>query len=110
MEQTDESPKEGNPQDETFGPVHRIEHPDVLGIAPFSAEFLADNAMLWKATRNHLPHHLLCPAVSQGHRRGIALEFQSHVRRSEVRQDDLGTGLGEFPHKGNKGLVIHEEA
>ena len=107
MEQTDESPKEGDSQDETFGPVHRIEHPDVLGVAPFSAKFFADNAMLWKATRNHLPHHLLGSAISEGHGRGIALKFQAHVPGSEVRQDNLGAGLGEFPHKGNKGLVIH---
>ena len=109
MQQTNEGSKQGDSQNEALGTIHRVEHPNVLGIAPFGSKFLTHNAMLRKSLGNHLPHHLLGTAVSQRYRRSIALQLHAHVSRSVIGQDHPGTGLGKFPNEGDKGLVIHDD-
>ena len=51
-----------------LGPVDWVEHPDIFGIAPLDAEFLADNAVFGKSAFDQRSHRRFGGAVGGGDR------------------------------------------
>jgi len=99
--ETDQRAPDRQAGDEGAGAVDRIEHPDVFGIDPLAAEFLAENAVLGMALGQEIAHRPFRRPIAHRHRvEGDALELVLDLHpRAEVRQDRPPGDLGQFVEK-----------
>ena len=78
---------------EALGAVDRIEHPDIFGLRPVAAIFLADNAMGGKGLADQAAHRHFGGAVGLGHRiEDAALRFVLGADRAAEKRDDHFAG------------------
>jgi hypothetical protein len=77
--------------DERLRPVDRIEVPDVVGVRPVGAEFLADHPVVRELAANQRSHRLLGSAVGRRHRieGGAAALVLDAERGAEIGQNHL---------------------
>ena len=90
--------------DEAFGPVDRIEHPDVFRVGAIAPVFLSDHAVGGKGLRDEPPHGRLGAPV--GLRDGIEAPAARFVfcsdRAPEKRENHLARNLRELLDEGGK--------
>src|SRR5262252_3215892 len=96
MFQSDQCPEQRHSRRERNGTVHRIEHPDVLGIRTLRTEFLSDNTVLRKFPADHFPHQFLGTAIRRGDNSPVGLALDSKIWTREKRLDELSAGVRQF--------------
>src|SRR5262249_53371101 len=102
--QRDERSPGWHAADKRFGSIDRIEHPDVFGVAPLDAKFLADDAVLRKSPFDQRAHGCFGGAIGGGHRIEAArttLVFNAE-RTAKERPNGLAGNGGELVDKGTK--------
>lgn len=104
--QPDQRPPHRQTRDEGARPVDRVEHPDVLGVEPLGAVFLAENAVVGMVGADQRPHRRLRRPVRHRHRvEGGPAQLVLHRQpRPEMRQDRRPGRVGEPIEKGDEVL------
>ena len=93
MQKADQRAKERAAGQEGAGAVNRIQHPEIFGIAPLRAVFLAHDAMGGEALGEEGPQGPLSRPIGFGDGRGIALCLDQKGR-AEERADDAARQIG----------------
>lgn len=95
--QPDQRPPHRQTGDEGPRPVDRVEHPDMFGVEPLRAVFLAENAVIGMVGADQRPHRRLRRPIRHRHRierRALELVFHRHAR-PKVRQDRRAGRIGQ---------------